>query len=109
MYYPMFAASSENVNVSSGSSVLIGEFPTEEPSVEQMKTFVEQNSPRVNATYGFELRGELPPHLIHLSKADDLTGFIELTGDAAKSPAGMKHYNHSLRQAQRTSKEYSFN
>ena len=56
MYQPMFSAHSESVS-SAGHAVLIGQFPGEEPSVERMLEFLRENTPKVSATFGFELRG----------------------------------------------------
>ena len=98
MYQPMFSAHSESVS-SAGHAVLIGQFPGEEPSVERMLEFLRENTPKVSATFGFELRGHLPPHLISLSKMDDLSGLEEIVETTATA-AGMKH-NLQVRQAKR--------
>ena len=98
MFVPMLSASADGM-ASSGTSVLINQFPGEEPSVEAMLEFLRENTPKVTAAFGFDLRGQLPPHLISLSKMDDLSGFSEVT-EATPTVAGIKH-NISVRQAVR--------
>ena len=68
------------ISTASPSTVTLGIFPSEFPTIEETIEYLDANEPLVQTTYGFELRGELPPSLISLSKQHDLTGFVLLTG-----------------------------
>ena len=100
MNFPMMgAAEGAGSTPSAFSSLRLSSFPGEEPSVEEVVNYLDENEPLVHAIYSFDLRGETPPSLVHLSKPDDLTGFSLITGTEASTPAGMKH-NFSVRQAE---------
>ena len=87
------------ISTASPSTVTLGIFPSEFPSIEETIEYLDANEPLVQTTYGFELRGELPPALISLSKQHDLTGFNLLSGAEAATTAGMKH-NLTVKQMQ---------
>ena len=75
MFQPMLAAA-DSVSTAAGvNSLRLSSFPGEEPTIEEVVTYLDECEPMVRAVYGFELRGEIPPSLIYLSKADRSTGF----------------------------------
>ena len=69
-------ASADVVSAPSGNgSVRLSVFPTEEPTVEEVITYLDANEPLVNAVHSFELRGITPPVLLSLEVSEDMTGF----------------------------------
>ena len=84
-------------NSSSFGSLRIGPFPGEEPTIQEIIEYLDSNQPLVHALYGAELRGDVHPSLISLSKVADMTGIAEVTGVEAKTPASQKH-NLTVRQ-----------
>ena len=94
-----FMGAAEAVSSSNSAVVRLSEFPGENPTVEEVITFLDANEPLVQTAYGSELRGETPPALVHLSEPEDLTGFVLITDPTeARTASGMKH-NFSVRQA----------
>ena len=80
-------------SVPSASSVAVqlSQFPGEAPAIEEVISYLDENEPLIDSVFGFELRGEVAPQLIHLSKQDDLTGINLVTGSDATTASGMKH------------------
>ena len=69
-------ASADVGSASSGNgSVRLPVFPTEEPTVEEVITYLDASEPLVNAVHSFELRGKTPPVLLSLEVSEDMTGF----------------------------------
>ena len=69
MNIPLLGAA-DSVSTSAFSAVRLSHFPSEEPSVEEVITYLDENEPLVHSTFGFDLRGETPPSLVHLSKQE---------------------------------------
>ena len=61
-----------SISTAPPSSVSLGTFPSEFPTIEETIEYLDANEPLVQTTFGFELRGKLPPALISMSKQHDI-------------------------------------
>ena len=76
--YPTSGTSWGSAN---GGSAALSQFPGEKPSFKLLKQWLENTKSTLEQTiYGPALRGEHPPHLVHLTIKRDV-GIIELSAE----------------------------
>ena len=75
------------------------QWPCEEPTAQQLEEYFKAATPLVTSRgYDYDVRGEMPPSLLHLSQLHNMSGMTELSATEAGGEAAAQKHNMQIRK-----------